>query len=180
MTSGPKDGLHQALVRIAASEDAPIDVLDELRAVPVGLRAALVAAVLAGADRPLNGVVLAKAARFSRGTAYRTNKDALAAVIAAVPTIAASVLGQSRSGGTRSELSAALHSRDETIAKLRAEVKDAERDRDIALAYARDLHQQLEPEYRGIQAERSEKVRHLRGVESDQPTDADEPTNADD
>lgn len=68
--------LLETFARIAAQADAgePVDVAEELRSLPVVLRAALAVAVLAAADRPISGVTVATAGGFSRGTAYRNNR----------------------------------------------------------------------------------------------------------
>jgi hypothetical protein len=168
VTTSAETELFGALARIAAQAEAgePPDIAAELKAVPVSLRAAIAAAVLAGGDLPLNGVTLAAAAGFSRGTAYRTKREEVLAVLAAMPLVAVHILGRGRKGGSRSDALASLRQRDQTIANLRKAVTEAERDRDQALSYARDLHQQLEPEFNRILEERTAKVRHLRSLDA--------------
>lgn len=65
-----------------------------------------------------------------------------------------------------------VRERDETIRELRAELKAARRERNNALAYARDLHERLRPEFEAIAREKQEKVRYLRplpdAVEADE------------
>jgi hypothetical protein len=132
---------------------------------PVVLKAALAAVTLAAADRPVNRVTIAEAAGFSRGTAYRHSKDAINAIIAVAPRIAAELLDLPSKGLTAADYSNAVQNRDQTIATLRNQLAEAIRERDVVLAYARDLHQQLAPEYHKIKSEKAEKVRHLRPVD---------------
>ena len=68
----------------------------------------------------------------------------------------------------------ALQQRDHTITELRAALRAAEHERDVALSYARDLHEQLAPEYQAILADKAAKVRPLRSVSGA----ADEPDGA--
>ncbi|MEV0807966.1 hypothetical protein [Micromonospora sp. NPDC050200] len=49
-----------------------------------------------------------------------------------------------------------------SAARALRELKAASRERNAALAYARDLHERLRPEFEAIAREKQEKVRHLR------------------
>lgn len=57
-----------------------------------------------------------------------------------------------------------VRERDEIIRELRDKVQTLQRERNTALAYARDLHERLRPEFEAIAREQEEKVRHLRPV----------------
>lgn len=111
--------LVNALTR-AADQAGDADTLDALRSLPVVLRATLAVTALSAADRPISGVTIATAAGFSRGTAYRHNRDALAAITDAVPPLVDTMLRRTRDGNTRTELTDALQQRDHTITELRA------------------------------------------------------------
>lgn len=165
--------LVNALTRVA-DQAGDADTLDALRSLPVVLRATLAVTALSAADRPISGVTIATAAGFSRGTAYRHNRDALAAITDAVPPLVDTMLRRTRDGNTRTELTDALQQRDHTITELRAALRAAEHERDVALSYARDLHEQLAPEYQAILADKAAKVRPLRSVSGA----ADEPDGA--
>lgn len=170
--SEPTDDLVDALARIAAAADGGnvVDVTEELRNVPVALRAALAVTALSAADRPISGVTVAAAGGFSRGTAYRTNRDALDTLAAGLPHVVETMLARVREGESPAVLTATVQQRDATISALRGALREAEHDRDVALAYARDLHEQLAPEYRAILADKTTKVRRLRAVD---PNDGD-------
>lgn len=159
--------LLETFARIAAQADAgePVDVAEELRSLPVVLRAALAVAVLAAADRPFSGVTVATAGGFSRGTAYRNNRGALHTVTAAVPHVVDAMLARAREGATSASLGATVQQRDDTIADLRAALRETAQERDVAIAYARDLHEQLAPEFRAILADKTAKVRRLRAID---------------
>ena len=158
--------LAQAMMRLArlnGCED-DVDVALAMRSVPVCWRAALAASALAAAGRPVNLRSIAEAAKYSRGTAYRNNRETLDGIVEMVPVLVTAMLGRAEGCRSSTELHAELQARNDTIAALRADLVQARRDRDQALAYARDLHQQLAPEFHAIVAEKRAKVRPLRPV----------------
>ena len=140
------------------------DVVDALRHIPVAQRALLAAVALAAADRPVNSVTVARSAGYSRGTAYRNNKPILDLVVKHAGQLADGLLHRARDHRSILELSTRIKERDEALTRWRDRAKQAERDRDIAIGYARDLHQQLIPEYKAIVSEKDRKVRHLRST----------------
>jgi hypothetical protein len=160
------DELVEALRGIGVDQEAA-QVLDTLRSLPVVLRAALAAVALGAADKPVNALSVSKAAGYSRGTAYRHNSDALEVVLRAAPSVASALIGRADAGQTIAGLAATLQERDRIIAGLRSELRSAAAERDLALSYARDLHEQLAPEYEQIIRDRRQKVRALRSVTTD-------------
>lgn len=153
----------ESLARLKGCEEE-VDVALAMRSVPVYWRAALAASALAAAGRPVNLRSIAEAARYSRGTAYRNNRETLDGIVETVPVLVTAMLGRAEDRQSSTELHTELQARNDTIAALRAGLVQARRDRDQALAYARDLHQQLAPEFHAIVAERRAKVRELRPV----------------
>ena len=158
------DALEAAATQRAHGE--AVDVTLAMKSLPVAWRALLAATALAAADRPVNVRSVAEAAGYSRGTAYRNNRVVLDRVIEIAPLLASSMLEEARVGITRAELHADLQLRDKKIAELRRALAASETAREVALSYARDLHQQLAPEFHEIQAEKRSKVRSLRPLDS--------------
>lgn len=154
------DALLKLAEKVAAGEEA--DIRRELRPVPVPLRVAFAALTLAAADRPLSGKNLAAAGGFSRGSTLRDYGETVAALQNAAPHIVAAQLGDTGSGASVSELAHQLQERDDTIAELREQVAQHQRDLDIALSYARDLHEHVRAEFEANAQERASKVRRLR------------------
>lgn len=152
-----------SLRRIGIDPDAA-QVLDALRDLPVVLRATLAGVALGAADKPVNALSVSKAAGYSRGTAYRHNSEALEVVLRATPSVANALVGRTDTGHTVAGLARMLQERDGIIASLRDELRSATAERDMALSYARDLHEQLAPEYEQLVRDRSNKVRALRPV----------------
>jgi hypothetical protein len=168
MMEGNADALLEVLSRLEkdVAEVGQPDIATQIRSLPVVLRAALGAVALAAADRPLNGVTLAAAAGFSRGTAYRHNREIINLLIEFAPALVDSMLVNSDQGISLTILNANLHQRDETIAELREKLRASENEREMALAYARDLFETVSAEMREIADEKAKKVRPLRVVES--------------
>ncbi len=165
MTTDPTSNRLVEALRLLAEPDNELrGAAEVLRDVPVIIRAALAAVALAAADRPVNGINVAKAAGYSRGTAYRHNAEALDVVLSASPTLAAALLEQPTAGRSVTELSQMLQERDRVIQDLRRQLKAAQVESEMALSYARDLHEQLAPEHEGIVQERRNKVRSLRVI----------------
>lgn len=159
--------LAQAMEILARLNDCDdeVDVALAMRSVPVHWRAALAASALAAAGRPVNLRSIAEAARYSRGTAYRNNREILDGIVEMVPVLVTAMLGRDEGYQSSTELHSELQARNEKIAELRASLAQAERDRDQALAYARDLHQQLSLEFHAMVAEKRAKVRELRPLQ---------------
>lgn len=162
------DALLEMLHSVAASMKVgeKSDIAAEIRRLPVVLRAALGAVALTAADRPLNGVTLATAASFSRGTAYRHNREAINLLVDLAPALVDSMLVNPEKGESLTVLNANLRQRDQTVAELRERLRASENEREMALAYARDLFETVSSEIREIASERARKVRPLRVVES--------------
>jgi len=158
----------ETLVRLRRDED-DVDIALAMRSVPVYWRAALAATALAAAGRPVNLRSVAEAAMYSRGTAYRNNRELLDGIVKVVPFLVNKMMNQSESRQSNTELHAELQARNGKIAELRAELTQAESDRDQALAYARDLHQQLSAEFHAIVAEKSAKIRVLLPMGPESP-----------
>jgi hypothetical protein len=163
------DEMHELLdaLRSIGGDQEVVQVLDALRNLPVVLRATLAAVALGAADKPVNALSVSRAAGYSRGTAYRHNSDALEVVLRAAPSVASALIGRADAGQTIAGLAATLQERDRIIAGLRSELRSAAAERDLALSYARDLHEQLAPEYEQIVSDRKQKVRALRSVTTD-------------
>jgi hypothetical protein len=163
------EAVAEAFSKISAQNgEGPIDIASVFRGVPVVVRAALAAVILAAAERPLNVRSVAEAGGYSRGTAYRNNKEALNLIIEGAPILASGILG--RTARVRPSTHFIQKSRREIgrLAQLRQALMSAESERDCALSYARDLHQQLAPEFHEILKEKKNKVRRLRVMEEPQ------------
>lgn len=158
------DAVIEALLQLAdkAAQGEEIDLRRELRAIPVPLRVVLGALTLAAADKPLSGKNLAAAGGFSRGSTLRDYGETVAALQQAAPHIVHAQLGDLATAASVSELARQLQERDETIAELREEVAQQQRDLDVALSYARDLHEHVRAEFEANARERASKVRALR------------------
>jgi hypothetical protein len=170
MSISPLILMLQELAGASVAEEK-VNVAEALRHLPVDQRALLAAVALAAADFPVNNVTVARAAGYSRGTAYRNNKEALDLVVENASLLADGLLDRAGDHQSIQVLSAKLQESNLALQRLRERVNKAERERDIAVSYARDLHQQLAPEYKAIVAEKGQKVRHLRPLQS-----ADEPS----
>ena len=166
MKESSEDRLVEAMQAVKAfvADGEPIDIALVLRSVPVVWRAALATAALTAKDQPVNALRVAEAGGYSRGTAYRNNREGLDAVINGMPALVRSMLDTTGADRSRSELHAEIQRRDQVIAELRRLIASAEAERDLALAYARDLHQQLAPEFHAIAAEKRTKIRHLKTI----------------
>ncbi|BCJ42312.1 hypothetical protein GCM10010168_86890 [Actinoplanes ianthinogenes] len=142
----------------------PAALGEHLGDIPVPMRLVLAAAILAAADKPVSIVSLCQVAGVSRGSAYNHHKVAMASIRENIPVLVRAQLAILGETPNAAELFDQVRERDETIRELRAELKTARRERNTALAYARDLHERLRPEFEEIARERQEKVRHLRPV----------------
>lgn len=136
--------------------------------VPVPIKAALAAVALTVADQRVNGVALAKAGGYSRGTAARTDspwKMFLSALSAGAPDLVAALdLPLSPSTlGTRAAVEIAK--RDKTIAELRAEITDLQARVGPLTDYVHDLAVELRLYREHERAELDQKVRHLTRVD---------------
>ena len=146
MAEAATDSLVGTLRKICERPQDHVFLLEALRDLPVVVRATLAAVALGAADLPVNALSVSDAAGYSRGTAYRHNADALDALLRAGPSVAAALIGRTENTRTVVGLAETLQERERTIAALRAEVRAAKAERDMALSYARDLHEQLAPE----------------------------------
>ncbi|MGI9016341.1 MAG: hypothetical protein ACR2HR_04415 [Euzebya sp.] len=136
--------------------------------VPVPIRAALAAIALTVADQRVNGVALAKAGGYSRGTAARTDspwKVLLAALSTGAPDLVAALdLPVFPSPlGTRAAVEIAK--RDKTIAELRAEITDLKCRVGPLTDYAHDLAVELRLHREHERAALDATVRHLAPVD---------------
>ena len=161
------DTLHLAAAAyaVALREGADSAALGEhLGNIPVPARLMLAAAILAAADKPVSIVSLCQVAGVSRGSTYNHHKEAMASIRENIPVLVRAQLAVLGETPAAAELFDQVRERDETIRELRAELKSARRERNTALAYARDLHERLRPEFEAIAREKQEKVRHLRSL----------------
>lgn len=154
------EALRQLAAKVEAGED--VDLRRELRAIPVPLRVVLGALTLAAADKPLSGKNLAAAGGFSRGSTLRDYGETVATLQKAAPHVIHAQLGEHATAASVTELARELQERDETIAELREQIAQQQRDLDAALSYARDLHEHVRADYEANARERAEKVRSLR------------------
>lgn len=154
-----------ARVRAKVSSGEPVDVRAELRSVPVVLRAMIAAAALAAADRPVNGVTMAAAGGYARGTAQTKNREHLALIAEMTPLLVGALLGRQPDAVTVAAVTEQVRQRDATIAELRRELVSVKHDREVVLGYARDLHSKARRYRDDISEERARKVRHLRPLE---------------
>lgn len=170
MTELNFDALLDAIVAIAdeAAAERDVNLRQQLRDVPVPMRVVLAALTLAAADQRLTGANLAAAGGFSRGSTLRDYGDLVGTVKRAAPHVVRAQLGPTSEGPSRTELAAELQQRNDTIAALRDRLELQQQDLDVALSYARDLHEQLRPEFEALAVERATKVRPLRAVTTEQ------------
>lgn len=160
------DDLIDALTAVADQVVAgdEVDLKQAFKGIPVPLRAVLAAIVLTAAGEPLTGKNLEAAGGFGRGSALRDHGETIAKVKAAAPAVVRTQLAGAGHAKSYAELWADFQQRNDTIDELRTKKDSAERDLAAALSYARDLHEQLRPEYEAIAAEKTAKVRHLHTV----------------
>ncbi|HET6483562.1 MAG TPA: hypothetical protein VFG35_26465 [Actinoplanes sp.] len=159
------EALHLAAAAYAEATRGGADANElgnHLGNVPVPTRLMLAAAILAAADKPVSTVSLCQVAGVSRGSTYNHHKEAMASIRENIPVLVRAQLAALGETPSAAELFDRVRERDETIRELRAELKAARRERNAALAYARDLHERLRPEFEAIAREKQEKVRHLR------------------
>src|ERR1700736_5902042 len=95
---------------------------------PVPMRAALASVALAVSARTVNGVTLANAGRYSRGTASRADspwRHLIAALADNRQTLVDLLLDEAADGPTPTRLAADIAARDRTIADLRERLSNA-------------------------------------------------------
>jgi len=129
-----------ALVEVASGD------IEAWARVPVPLRAALAAVALAASGRAVNGVSLANAGRYSRGTASRTDspwRRLVAALSADSQTLVDLLLGNAADGPDPARLAADLAARDRTIADLRGQLSQATSALQPLADYTHDLAVEL-------------------------------------
>jgi hypothetical protein len=139
------DGLDMHAAAAALREVAGGDA-DAWTRVPVPLRAALAAVALAATARAVNGVALAHAGRYSRGTAARTDspwRDLIAALAENSQTLVDLLLDEATDGPDPARLAADIAARDRTIADLRERLAEATAALRPLADYAHDLAAEL-------------------------------------
>ncbi|GAA0456849.1 hypothetical protein Ade02nite_05840 [Paractinoplanes deccanensis] len=169
------EALHLASAAYAEAQrdsEASAELSMHLGNIPVPARLMLAAAVLAAADKPVSIVNVCQVAGVSHGSTYNNHKEAMASIRENIPVLVRAQLAVLGETPSAAELFDQVHERDETIRELRAELKAARQERNTALAYPRDLHERLRPEFEAIAREKQEKVRYLRplpdAVEADE------------
>ncbi|MBK7625246.1 MAG: hypothetical protein IPJ14_21950 [Kineosporiaceae bacterium] len=175
MTDTDLHALLRAARRVSQGEPLSTELLGA-EGVPAALRLVTTTIALAAAGRPLTKKTITTAAPAARSAAYRDNADLLAEAIEVLPALVAAQLqlaGQSR---TATQLSRELQQANESIERERKRRREAEENLHQVLAYARELHWRLKPEYDALLRERESKVRPLRSL----TTAHNEPTAADD
>ena len=159
---------HDLLGAVAALADVCTGRADAWHDVPVPIRAALAAVALAVADQRVNGVALAKAGRYSRGTAARGDSPwkQLMSALSTGPTALLDALDlPNQDSGLSTRASAEIAKRDKTIRDLRAEIAEL-KDRVGPLAdYAHDLAVELRMYRDHERAALDAKVRHLTPID---------------
>lgn len=136
--------------------------------VPVPLRAALAAVSLAASGRAVNGVTLAAAGRYSRGTASRTGspwRHLITALSDKSQTLVDLLLDEAADSPDPTRLAAEIAARDRTIADLRDQLSNAKAALQPLADYTHDLAVELRNYREDEQAALSAKVTHLRIVE---------------
>lgn len=136
--------------------------------VPVPLRATLAAVALAASARAVNGVTLARAGRYSRGTAARTDspwRDLVGALAENSQTLVDLLLDQAADGCDPARLAADIVARDRTIAELREQLAEATATLRPLADYAHDLAAELRQHRDDERAAFAAKLVQLRTVE---------------
>ena len=134
----------------------------EYRGIPVPVRVLLAAVILAASDQPITGKNLATVGAFSRGSTLRDYGTLVSRLRDTVPQFIAEALSDATEGRSVAALAADLQQRDDTIAELRAEIRQQQYDVAVAHSYARDLHERYRHDIEEAERERAAKVRHLR------------------
>jgi len=135
--------MHNAAAALVDVADGDIEAWAR---VPVPLRAALAAVALAASGRAVNGVTLANAGRYSRGTASRTDspwRRLVATLSADSQTLVDLLLGNAADGPDPARLAADLAARDRTIADLRGQLSKATSALQPLADYTHDLAVEL-------------------------------------
>jgi hypothetical protein len=164
----------RAAGRVAAGEDLTGELLGE-EGVPVALRLLLAAAVLAAADRPVTKKSITTVAPAARSASYRDHAEILEEVCSHVPALVQAQLRVAADGPSVTDLSRQLQDAHRRIESERARRQEAESQLQHVISYARELHWKLKGEYDAIIREKTEKVRPLRPLpsnEEDTDTDA--------
>ncbi len=127
------------------------------RSIPVEIRATVAISLLTALDQPRSRANVARVGQFAR--AIFDKKDVTMTVLEqAVPVVTAHLVAAGRPIVTVDELTEELRRRDAVIADLRAQLTQRQRDLAQLLDYARDLHEQLRPEYEENLRTRSQRV----------------------
>jgi hypothetical protein len=151
-----------ALIDVAAGDTAA------WARVPVPLRAALAAIALAASGRAVNGVTLASAGRYSRGTASRKDspwRHLITALSDNSQTLVKLLLDEVADSPDPARLAADIAARDRTIADLRDQLSNAKTALQPLADYTHDLAVELRNYREDEQAALAAKVTHLRIVD---------------
>lgn len=135
---------------------------------PVPMRAVMAAAALGASGRAVNGVALASAGRYSRGTASRTDspwRDLIAALSDNGQALADTILRDTAPSPNPTRLAADLAARDRTIAELRDELSSANAALQPLADYAHDLAVELRQHREDERAALAAKIVPLRLME---------------
>lgn len=160
--------LLSAAARVKGGDRLTTELLTEEQ-VPVPVRLLVAAAALAGADQPLTKKSITEAAPAARSAVYREHKDLLDALQDLLPSLVAAQLQPVVREVTVAEVTRQLELANATVEEERKLRDQAEADLAQVVAYARELHWRLKPEYDDMVRERAAKVRPLRPV--DEPKD---------
>ncbi|MDQ6796893.1 MAG: hypothetical protein M3011_02510 [Actinomycetota bacterium] len=159
-------------LNLHAAAAALVDVAggdaDAWARVPVPLRAALAAVALAASARSVNGVTLANAGRYSRGTASRTDspwQQLITALADNSQVLVDLLLNEASDGADPARLAADIARRDRTIADLRGRLATATAAVQPIADYAHDLAVELRRHRDDERAALSAKLVQLRTVE---------------
>lgn len=164
------DALLRAARRVADGEPLTGDLLAEEK-VPARLRLLLAAAVLTAADLPTSKRAIVDAAPAAWSATYRNHAALLDDIKAFVPGLIAAQLQPLAAMPTSADLRRQLDQANASVTRERKYVEQLEEELGQLREYALRLHRKLKPEYDAMMAERAEKVRQLRPVE----TNLDEP-----
>lgn len=129
-----------ALIEVLSGDD------EAWNRVPVAIRAAMAAAALAGSGRAVNGVALASAGRYSRGTTARAGspwRPLIAALSENGEVLVDLLLADAAARPDPTRLAADVVARDRTIADLRDQLSMAKAALRPLADYAHDLAVEL-------------------------------------
>lgn len=164
------DALIRAARRVSDGEPLTGDLLTAEK-VPARLRLVLAAVALTAADLPTSKRAIVDAAPAAWSATYRNHAALLQDIKVLVPGLVAAQLELPGAMPTSADLRLQLDQANASVRRERKRVDDLEEELRQLREYALQLHRKIKPEYDAMMAERTEKVRQLRPVE----TDSDEP-----